>query len=78
MRDDKTDASKGGEGSEALWMPLHHPHNCFSCLQDKKGLSGKQNNFDRKAVYQRQVRAPSLLAKSILEGKNNFKLSFGF
>ncbi|XP_032751349.1 doublesex- and mab-3-related transcription factor 2 [Rattus rattus] len=36
--------------------------------EDKKGLSGKQNNFDRKAVYQRQVRAPSLLAKSILEG----------
>ncbi|XP_034367874.1 doublesex- and mab-3-related transcription factor 2 isoform X3 [Arvicanthis niloticus] len=35
--------------------------------EDKKGLSGKQNNFDRKAVYQRQVRAPSLLAKSILE-----------
>ncbi|KAG8512982.1 Doublesex- and mab-3-related transcription factor 2, partial [Galemys pyrenaicus] len=35
---------------------------------DKKGLSGKQNNFERKAVYQRQVRAPSLLAKSILEG----------
>lgn len=41
----------------------------FLCLQDKKGLSGKQNNFERKAVYQRQVRAPSLLAKSILEGK---------
>ncbi|EPQ12834.1 Doublesex- and mab-3-related transcription factor 2 [Myotis brandtii] len=37
-------------------------------LLDKKGLSGKQNNFERKAVYQRQVRAPSLLAKSILEG----------
>lgn len=37
--------------------------------EDKKGLSGKQNNFERKAVYQRQVRAPSLLAKSILEGK---------
>ncbi|XP_062064339.1 doublesex- and mab-3-related transcription factor 2 isoform X1 [Lepus europaeus] len=36
--------------------------------EDKKGLSGKQNNFERKAVYQRQVRAPSLLAKSILEG----------
>ncbi|XP_004677682.1 PREDICTED: doublesex- and mab-3-related transcription factor 2 isoform X2 [Condylura cristata] len=35
--------------------------------EDKKGLSGKQNNFERKAVYQRQVRAPSLLAKSILE-----------
>ncbi|XP_034503257.1 doublesex- and mab-3-related transcription factor 2 isoform X1 [Ailuropoda melanoleuca] len=36
--------------------------------EDKKGLPGKQNNFERKAVYQRQVRAPSLLAKSILEG----------
>ncbi|KAL2781437.1 doublesex- and mab-3-related transcription factor 2 isoform 2 [Daubentonia madagascariensis] len=36
--------------------------------EDKKGLSGKQNNFERKAVYQRQLRAPSLLAKSILEG----------
>nr|XP_028691039.1 doublesex- and mab-3-related transcription factor 2 isoform X2 [Macaca mulatta]XP_028691040.1 doublesex- and mab-3-related transcription factor 2 isoform X2 [Macaca mulatta] len=35
--------------------------------EDKKGLSGKQNNFERKTVYQRQVRAPSLLAKSILE-----------
>ncbi|XP_004637232.1 doublesex- and mab-3-related transcription factor 2 isoform X2 [Octodon degus] len=35
--------------------------------EDKKGLSGKQNNFERKALYQRQVRAPSLLAKSILE-----------
>ncbi|XP_062937111.1 doublesex- and mab-3-related transcription factor 2 isoform X2 [Cynocephalus volans] len=35
--------------------------------EDKKGLSGKQNHFERKAVYQRQVRAPSLLAKSILE-----------
>lgn len=46
------------------------------CLQDKKGLSGKQNNFDRKAVYQRQVRAPSLLAKSILEGKAMQNYSF--
>ncbi|GAB1302295.1 Doublesex- and mab-3-related transcription factor 2 [Apodemus speciosus] len=36
--------------------------------EDKKGLSGKQNTFDRKALSQRQVRAPSLLAKSILEG----------
>lgn len=36
--------------------------------EDKKGVSGKQNNLERKAVYQRQVRAPSLLAKSILEG----------
>ncbi|XP_036917625.1 doublesex- and mab-3-related transcription factor 2 isoform X3 [Sturnira hondurensis] len=35
--------------------------------EDKKGLSGKQSNFERKAVYQRQVRTPSLLAKSILE-----------
>lgn len=44
--------------------------------EDKKGLSGKQNNFDRKAVYQRQVRAPSLLAKSILEGKAMQNYSF--
>ncbi|XP_028568472.2 doublesex- and mab-3-related transcription factor 2 isoform X1 [Podarcis muralis] len=36
--------------------------------EDKKGLTGKQANFERKAVYQRQVRTPSLLAKSILEG----------
>uniref|UniRef100_A0A667H775 Doublesex and mab-3 related transcription factor 2 n=1 Tax=Lynx canadensis TaxID=61383 RepID=A0A667H775_LYNCA len=40
----------------------------IDATEDKKGLSGKQNNFERKAVYQRQVRAPSLLAKSILEG----------
>lgn len=58
-----------GSALEALWMPFPHSHGCFLCLQDKKGLSGKQNNFERKAVYQRQVRAPSLLAKSILEGK---------
>ncbi|XP_061469431.1 doublesex- and mab-3-related transcription factor 2 isoform X2 [Rhineura floridana] len=36
--------------------------------EDKKGLTGKQANFERKTVYQRHVRAPSLLAKSILEG----------
>ncbi|KAH0628294.1 hypothetical protein JD844_009223, partial [Phrynosoma platyrhinos] len=35
---------------------------------DKKGLTGKQTNFERKTVYQRHVRTPSLLAKSILEG----------
>lgn len=50
-------------------MPLPDSHDRFLCSQDKKGLSGKQNNYERKAVYQRQVRAPSLLAKSILEGK---------
>ncbi|NXX94572.1 DMRT2 factor, partial [Centropus bengalensis] len=36
--------------------------------EDKKGLAGKQASLERKAVYQRHVRAPSLLAKSILEG----------
>ncbi|XP_062984626.1 doublesex- and mab-3-related transcription factor 2 [Elgaria multicarinata webbii] len=36
--------------------------------EDKKGLTGKQANFERKTVYQRHVRTPSLLAKSILEG----------
>ncbi|XP_030049688.1 doublesex- and mab-3-related transcription factor 2 [Microcaecilia unicolor] len=36
--------------------------------EDKKGLSGKQNISERKPVYQRHVRTPSLLAKSILEG----------
>ncbi|XP_067320522.1 doublesex- and mab-3-related transcription factor 2 isoform X2 [Anolis sagrei] len=35
--------------------------------EDKKGLTGKQVNFERKTVYQRHVRTPSLLAKSILE-----------
>ncbi|NXR63648.1 DMRT2 factor, partial [Rhadina sibilatrix] len=35
---------------------------------DKKGLTGKQASLERKAVYQRHVRTPSLLAKSILEG----------
>ncbi|NXO67368.1 DMRT2 factor, partial [Phainopepla nitens] len=35
---------------------------------DKKGLAGKQASLERKAVYQRHVRTPSLLAKSILEG----------
>ncbi|XP_063313277.1 doublesex- and mab-3-related transcription factor 2 isoform X1 [Pelobates fuscus] len=36
--------------------------------EDKKGLSGKQNISERKTVYQRHIRTPSLLAKSILEG----------
>ncbi|XP_071436880.1 doublesex- and mab-3-related transcription factor 2 [Pithys albifrons albifrons] len=36
--------------------------------EDKKGLMGKQASLERKAVYQRHVRTPSLLAKSILEG----------
>uniref|UniRef100_H0Z523 Doublesex and mab-3 related transcription factor 2 n=1 Tax=Taeniopygia guttata TaxID=59729 RepID=H0Z523_TAEGU len=36
--------------------------------EDKKGLTGKQASLERKAIYQRHVRAPSLLAKSILEG----------
>ncbi|MEE6459258.1 hypothetical protein FKM82_000585 [Ascaphus truei] len=36
--------------------------------EDKKGLSGKQNITERKTVYQRHIRTPSLLAKSILEG----------
>ncbi|XP_069084634.1 doublesex- and mab-3-related transcription factor 2 [Pleurodeles waltl] len=36
--------------------------------EDKKGLSGKQNISERKTVYQRHIRPPSLLAKSILEG----------
>uniref|UniRef100_A0A8B9GD67 Doublesex and mab-3 related transcription factor 2 n=1 Tax=Amazona collaria TaxID=241587 RepID=A0A8B9GD67_9PSIT len=36
--------------------------------EDKKGLAGKQASLERKAVYQRHVRTPSLLAKSILEG----------
>ncbi|NXG10456.1 DMRT2 factor, partial [Sakesphorus luctuosus] len=34
----------------------------------EKGLMGKQTSLERKAVYQRHVRTPSLLAKSILEG----------
>uniref|UniRef100_A0A8C0NEL4 Doublesex and mab-3 related transcription factor 2 n=2 Tax=Canis lupus familiaris TaxID=9615 RepID=A0A8C0NEL4_CANLF len=45
--------------------------------EDKKGLSGKQNNFERKAVYQRQVRAPSLLAKSILEECTTLRVDHG-
>ncbi|KAM6470133.1 LOW QUALITY PROTEIN: doublesex- and mab-3-related transcription factor 2 [Liasis olivaceus] len=36
--------------------------------EDKKGHTGKQANFERRTVYQRHVRTPSLLAKSILEG----------
>ncbi|NXT89187.1 DMRT2 factor, partial [Anhinga rufa] len=35
---------------------------------DKKGLAGKPASLERKAIYQRHVRTPSLLAKSILEG----------
>ncbi|XP_053155134.1 doublesex- and mab-3-related transcription factor 2 isoform X2 [Hemicordylus capensis] len=42
--------------------------NDSASVQDKKGLTGKQTNFERKTVYQRHVRTPSLLAKSILEG----------
>uniref|UniRef100_A0A8D2L5N5 Doublesex and mab-3 related transcription factor 2 n=1 Tax=Varanus komodoensis TaxID=61221 RepID=A0A8D2L5N5_VARKO len=40
----------------------------IDATEDKKGLTGKQTNFERKTVYQRHVRTPSLLAKSILEG----------
>ncbi|XP_039218249.1 doublesex- and mab-3-related transcription factor 2 isoform X1 [Crotalus tigris] len=36
--------------------------------EDKKGHTGKQANFERRTMYQRHVRTPSLLAKSILEG----------
>ncbi|KAG8455207.1 hypothetical protein GDO86_001413 [Hymenochirus boettgeri] len=36
--------------------------------EDKKGLSGKTSITERKPVYQRHIRTPSLLAKSILEG----------
>ncbi|NWI94433.1 DMRT2 factor, partial [Pitta sordida] len=36
--------------------------------EDKKGLMGKQANLERKNVYQRNVRTPSLLTKTILEG----------
>ncbi|NXH11131.1 DMRT2 factor, partial [Bucco capensis] len=36
--------------------------------EDKKGMAGKQATLERKAVYQRHIRTPSLLAKSILEG----------
>ncbi|KAK1334476.1 hypothetical protein QTO34_005482 [Cnephaeus nilssonii] len=63
----------GGKGS--VFKTQSGPGRCAAmgrasarAAEDKKGLSGKQNNFERKAVYQRQVRAPSLLAKSILEG----------
>ncbi|NXB71896.1 DMRT2 factor, partial [Donacobius atricapilla] len=49
----------GGSGSDGA-VP--------SLPQDKKGLTGKQASLERKAVYQRHVRTPSLLAKSILEG----------
>ncbi|KAE8633002.1 hypothetical protein XENTR_v10001742 [Xenopus tropicalis] len=36
--------------------------------EDKKGLSAKPSIAERKPVYQRHIRPPSLLAKSILEG----------
>ncbi|XP_062456225.1 doublesex- and mab-3-related transcription factor 2 [Rhea pennata] len=36
--------------------------------EDKKGLSGKPPGAERRAVYPRHARTPSLLAKSILEG----------
>ncbi|XP_032873685.1 doublesex- and mab-3-related transcription factor 2 [Amblyraja radiata] len=36
--------------------------------EDKKGLLSKHNLAERRAVYQRHLRTPSLLAKSILEG----------
>eukprot|EP00061_Rhincodon_typus_P017212 g45799.t1 len=35
--------------------------------EDKKGISNKHNLAERRAVYQRHLRTPSLLAKSILE-----------
>uniref|UniRef100_A0A8C5WQ37 Doublesex and mab-3 related transcription factor 2 n=1 Tax=Laticauda laticaudata TaxID=8630 RepID=A0A8C5WQ37_LATLA len=40
----------------------------IDATEDKKGHTGKQANFERRTVYQRHVRTPSLLAKSILEG----------
>ncbi|NWU08059.1 DMRT2 factor, partial [Cephalopterus ornatus] len=36
--------------------------------EGKKGLTGEQASLEGKAAYQRHVRTPSLLAKSILEG----------
>ncbi|KAM8792609.1 doublesex- and mab-3-related transcription factor 2 [Eudromia elegans] len=36
--------------------------------EDKKGLSAKPSGAERRAAYPRHARAPSLLAKSILEG----------
>ncbi|XP_072446794.1 doublesex- and mab-3-related transcription factor 2a [Chiloscyllium punctatum] len=36
--------------------------------EDKKGIANKHNLAERRAVYQRHLRTPSLLAKSILEG----------
>ncbi|KAM9331196.1 doublesex- and mab-3-related transcription factor 2 [Gastrophryne carolinensis] len=36
--------------------------------EDRKGLTGKPTVTERKPVFQRHIRAPSLLAKSILEG----------
>ncbi|XP_062925282.1 doublesex- and mab-3-related transcription factor 2a [Mobula hypostoma] len=36
--------------------------------EDKKGLLSKHNLAERRAVYQKHLRTPSLLAKSILEG----------
>uniref|UniRef100_A0A8C7EIA7 Doublesex and mab-3 related transcription factor 2 n=1 Tax=Nothoprocta perdicaria TaxID=30464 RepID=A0A8C7EIA7_NOTPE len=37
-------------------------------IDDKKGLSAKPSGAERRAAYPRHARAPSLLAKSILEG----------
>ncbi|KAL0979956.1 hypothetical protein UPYG_G00192060 [Umbra pygmaea] len=36
--------------------------------EDKKGTSGKQIPSERRAIYQRQIRPSTMLAKSILEG----------
>ncbi|KAJ8005484.1 hypothetical protein DPEC_G00118440 [Dallia pectoralis] len=36
--------------------------------EDKKGVSGKQIPAERRAIYQRQIRPSTMLAKSILEG----------
>ncbi|XP_015281395.1 PREDICTED: doublesex- and mab-3-related transcription factor 2 [Gekko japonicus] len=55
-----TSLCPGGQEKEIIFV---HAFNW-----DKKGLTGKQANFERKTVYQRHVRTPSLLAKSILEG----------
>lgn len=41
-----------------------------SCFQDKKGISGKQIPTERRTIYQRHIRPSTMLAKSILEGKD--------